>query len=364
MTGMKLRRSPTLQLASDIEQARAKGNEAWSLSTPTFPEPQDLPMVDATWVRLSHAKGLPELRDRARMHFFANWSLPDHECVITAGAKAGLFAALRAALAPGSYVLIPTPTWPSYFDICSAAGLNGVAFETDLVSDFALDLDRLEREALACGARAVVLANPCNPTGRILPAAEFGALADLCRRQDMLLVIDQSFSQVIFDEVAWSSSVVSNFDRLVVIDSFSKNNILQGARVAAALLPKWLVEPFVTVHQTIVSAAPTPGQKLALHALDTDFAMPSLAGQREMARSFIEGKGWRTHDQKGTFYFFPEVPEIDAFWAYARARNVFVLTGDAFGTRYGRHFRFCFCRPEEELAHVIELLSRTEQENV
>ncbi len=353
---MIFRRSPTLQLASEVEQARARGEEVWSLSTPTFPEPQAFPQGDASWVRLSHPKGLPELRDRARLHFFPNWTLPDYECVITAGAKAGLFATLRAALAPGAYVLIPTPSWPSYFDICSAAGLNGVAFETDLASDFALDLARLESEAQASGARAVVIANPCNPTGRILPAAELAALADLCRRQDMLLVLDQSFSHVIADAGAWAASVVPSFDRLVLIDSFSKNNILQGARVAAALLPKWLVEPFVTVHQTIVSAAPTPGQKLALHALDTGFAMPSLAAQRAMAAAFIRKKGWRAHDQKGTFYFFPEVPDIDAFRAIAKSRNVFILTGEAFGTRYGRHFRFCFCKPEAELARIIDLL--------
>lgn len=361
---MKLRRSPTLQLASDIEQARARGNEVWSLSTPTFPAPRDLPQVDATWVRLSHPKGLPELRERARAHFFGNWSLPDHGCVITAGAKAGLFATLRAALAPGSYVLVPTPSWPSYFDICAAAGVNGIAFETDLSSDFALDLDRLEHEAASSGAQAVMLANPCNPTGRIVPADELADLADLCRRLDMLLVLDQSFSQVIFDAPAWASSVVSNSDRLVLIDSFSKNNVLQGARVAAALVPKWLSETFVTVHQTIASAAPTPGQKLALHALDSGFSMPSLARQRAMARRFIGTRRWRTYDQEGTFYFFPEVPDIDAFTAFARSRNVFILTGEAFGTRYGRHFRFCFCRPEDELAHVIDLLSEAEHENV
>lgn len=364
MNVMKLRRSPTLQLASDIEQARARGEKVWSLSTPTFPEPRDLPQVDPSWVRLSHPKGLAELRVRASAHFFGNWNLPDHECVVTAGAKAALFAALRAALAPGSYVLLPTPSWPSYFDICSAAGVNGIAFETDLGTDFALDLDRLEREAASCGARAIVLANPCNPTGRILPADELAGLAELCRRQDMLLVLDQSFSHVIFDEPAWAASVVPNSDRLVLIDSFSKNNVLQGVRVAAALVPKWLSESFVTVHQTIVSAAPTPGQKLALHALDTGFSMPSLVRQRAMARSFIDKWGWRVHDQKGTFYFFPEVPDIEAFIAFARSRNVYILAGEAFGTRFGRHFRFCFCKPEEELSHVMQILSQAEYENV
>lgn len=361
---MKLRRSPTLKLASEIEQARAQGKKVWSVSTPTFPEPHNLPKVDSSWVKLSHPKGLPELRERSRAFFFGNWSLPEHDCVMTAGAKAGLFATLRAALSPGSYVLIPTPSWPSYFDICSAAGVNGLAFDTDLSTDFALDLDRLEHEAQSCGARAVIIANPCNPTGRILPNAELKTLAEICQRLDMLLILDQSFSHVIFDDSAWAASVVSSTDRLVLVDSFSKNNVLQGVRIATALVPRWLSEAFVTVHQTIVSAAPTPGQKLALHALESGFSMPSLTRQREMARSFITAKGWRTHDQKGTFYFFPEVPDIEGFTTFARSRNIFLLGGEAFGTRYGRHFRFCFCKPEEELAYVISLLSDSMNENV
>lgn len=361
---MKFRRSPTLQLAAEIEQARANGEDAWSLSTPTFPEPCALPEMEVSWLKLAPPKGLAALRERAAAQFFSNWHLPEHECVITAGAKAGLFSALRAALAPGSYVMVPTPCWPSYFDICAAVGLNAAAFETHFASDFVLDIDRLENEASACGAQAIVIANPCNPTGRIIPQHELFALAGLCKRQGMMLILDQSFSHVIFDPAAWRDSVVTSLDRLILIDSFSKNFMLQGARVAAAMVPKWLLESFVTVHQTVVSAAPTPSQMLALHATCTQQAMPSLEEQRKMARAFIHEKGWRVHEQAGTFYFFPEVPDIDAFRAQARARNVYILAGDAFGTRFGRHFRFCFCKPQEELAHIINLLRQPEVAHV
>ena len=354
---MKVRLSPTLQLASEIERARMAGGEAWSLSTPSFPEPSDLPAVDASWVKLSHPKGLAELRAAARAQFFGRWSLPGHECVVTAGAKAGLFSVLRAALEPGAYVVVPAPSWPSYADLCAAAGLNAVTFDTSPDDDFALDIARLASEADSCGARAVLIANPCNPTGRILPEAELAALAALCADRGMLLILDQSFSSIIFDEAAWWRSVVPGFDGLVLVDSFSKNNVLQGARVAAVMVPEWLSEPFVTVHQTIMSAAPTPGQKLALHAIREGSAMPALHRQREMAWRFIRRMGWRAHAQSGTFYFFPELPDIDAFRRQAMARNVFLLTGETFGARYGRHFRFCFGKPEDELAHILDLLT-------
>lgn len=355
---MRLRRSPTLALATQIEQARARGEPAWSLSTPTFPEPHDLPDMDASWVRLSPPLGLPDLRKAAQETFFGRWSLPTHEIVVTAGAKAALFSILRAALDPGAHVLVPVPCWPSYFDICAAAGLNAVAFDTLLADDFALDIPRLAREAEACNAGAVVLSNPCNPTGRILRGRELADLAALCRERGMLLIVDQSFSGIVFDSEVWAESVVPGFDRLVIVDSFSKNHVLQGARVAAAAVPDWLVDAMATVHQTVTSSAASPGQKLALHAIETGMRLPQLDVQRGMVAEFIRDTGWRCHDQGGTFYFFPEVPDIDAFTRRAAARHVYLIPGDAFGARYGRHFRFCFCKPEAELGAILDLLRK------
>jgi aspartate/methionine/tyrosine aminotransferase len=352
-----MRLSPTLQLVNELERARAQGGSAWSLSTPTFPAAGPLPQIDDSWIRLTPPMGLPDLREAAGTHFFGHWDLPGHTTVITAGAKAALFATLRAAMEPGARVMVPTPSWPSYIDVCAAARLNAVSFETFLADDFALDIERLRHEAAACNAQAVMLSNPCNPTGRILRAAEIAALSDLCQETGMLLILDQSFSGIVFDADLWRRSVVPVSDRLVLIDSFSKNHILQGARVGCAALPDWLAETFVTVHQSIVSAAPTPGQKLALHALDTGRAMPSLAAQRGLAADFITRLGWRCHMQAGTFYFFPQVPDIDAFRARARAQEIFLLTGEAFGAGYGQHFRLCFGKPEAELLQILELLS-------
>lgn len=353
---MRLRPSPTLALATQIAQARGRGDDALSLSTPTFTAPGALPDMDASWTRLSPPKGLTELRAAAQEALFGRWSLPDHEIMVTAGAKAGLFAILRAALDPGANVLVPQPCWPSYFDLCAVANLNAVGFPTQAADGFALDIAQMTRICEARDIRAVMLSNPCNPTGRILGSRELEDLACLCKAREMLLILDQSFSSIIFDEAAWARSVVSGFDQLVVVDSFSKNYLLQGARVAAALLPGWLVERAVSAHQTIASSAPTPGQKLALHAIETGSDMPRLDVQRRLAADFIQAQGWACHEQGGTFYFFPEVPDMGQFQRHAEARNVFLLTGDAFGAGYERHFRFCFCKPEAELVSILQRL--------
>jgi aspartate/methionine/tyrosine aminotransferase len=264
---------------------------------------------------------------------------------------------LRAALQHGDRVLVPVPCWPSYFDLCAAAGVVGAAFETEPAADFALDLDRLAAEAEAQDAKAVMLSNPCNPTGRILRAREVEGLAEICRARGMLLIVDQSFSGVIFDAAGWARSVAPAFDRLVLVDSFSKNYLLQGARVAAVAAPSWLVESAATVHQTIVSAAPTPGQKPSPACAEDE---RRNAKPRRAARH-----GGRVHraprlaaPRSGRHILF-----LSRSGGYRRlhptraaARNVFLLSGEAFGPTLRNHFRFCFCKPEEELAAILNLL--------
>lgn len=353
---MRVRRSPTLELVARIQEERANGRQAWSLSTPTFPPPGGLPAPGADWTTLSAAKGLPELREAARATLFANWDLPGHDCLITAGAKAAIFAVLRAACEPGSAVLVVTPAWPSYFDVCAAATLNARPFQTNFAEDFRIDLAALDATAASAGVRAIILSNPCNPTGRILSRDEMAGLAALAERRGLTLIIDQSFSGFVFDEARWRASVAAASDRIVVIDSFSKNWTLQGARLGAALLPDWLVEPAVTVHQTVLSAAPTPSQLMALHLIKTGAKPPPLAAQRLAAAQFMDQMGWPYHPQTGAFYYFPFVERIDAFREMAARRSVFFLAGDAFGAAYGRHFRLCFCKPLSELTAVFERL--------
>lgn len=350
------RPSPTLELANTVAAARARGEQAWSLSTPSFPDVQTLPAPDASWTKLTPATGSPELRAMTRNHFFGNWPSSDHICVITAGAKAGLFAALRSALAPGASVLLPTPAWPSYVDICFAAGVTPIPVPTAADLDFALRVDMLENVMSVHNPRALILANPCNPTGRIMPPSELDHIAALCRDNNMLLMLDQSFSNIIFDMDAWRTSVTSLSNNILLFDSFSKNHLLQGARVGAGMIPAVLADAFVTLHQTILSAAPTPGQKMALASLKSNESLPSLSRQRDIARAFIDEMQWRVYPQQGTFYFFPHVADIENFVSFARSQNVHVLTGQAFGVGYENHFRLCFGKSEEELRQILDRL--------
>ena len=132
---------------------------------------------------------------------------------------------------------------------------------------------------------------------------------------------------------------------------------MQGARVAATLVPSDISEHVITMHQTFMSSASTPAQKIALWAIDSKNSMPDLSQQRNLAEQFISEMNWCSYPQQGTFYFFPKIPNIEEFSKQAEDSGIFLLQGDAFGSGYKDYFRLCFGKSVDELETIFAKLS-------
>ena len=348
-----LRRSPTLALADQVEAARMAGEDIISLSTPSFPMHQSVevaPLISG--MRLSAPEGDPMLRAEVRSGLFGRWDLPDHRVCITAGAKAALFSVLRALPVSNAVVLLPGPAWPSYEDIVRLAGHLPHPLWTDFSDGFRLDPDVLADLLRRTKAQAVFLANPGNPTGRIHTKAELQGALEACRSAGAVLVLDESFSKIIFDLASWTASVTISDPALVIINSFSKNHHLQGQRVAACLMHLSRIESFVAVHQTLISSAPSFGQAAALAAL-RDGPVADYAEARAISAQIITRAGWPCQPNQGSFYHFPCLPDAQAVLAQLRQVGLFALDGTAFGGPYGDHLRLCFGRPITEMAEIL-----------
>lgn len=353
---MTLRRSPTLALAAAVEAARTSTGAAYSLSNPTFEERAvDLDLGSATTLLLP-PQGMSELRDRIRDGMSGKWNLPNHEVLITAGAKVAILSALRAACAAGERVLIVAPSWPSYADIARLLFMQPVYFETCLEDDFAVNPAALVSTMAKVRAGAIVLSNPNNPTGRIHPGAEISAIAEVAREFEALLLIDESFSGVVFEPDKWRKSTCPAYERLVVVGSFSKSYHLQGLRVGLCAAQGRLFEEIVSAHQTVMSAASSLSQAAVLALIEADGALPDYGRERDMALGFVRDRGWACFPSEGSFYVFPRIDGIDTFEAAGNARNVFMLRGEAFGPSCTDHVRLCFGKPIAELERIFSIL--------
>ena len=355
---LKLRKSPTLELAAAIGEARREGRTVYSLSTPTFDDRGiDTTGRDGPKTTLSPAAGLDELRNKARAHLFSKWQPSEHDCVICGGAKAAIYCILRVMLSPGDRVLIVSPHWPTYEDTAELAHLDARFLETRADEDFAIDVYRLEAALERSGAKAVVCSNPGNPSGKILSHRELEHLRTKTAAAGAILLIDESFSGIVFDPQKWNDAACAADDHVFVVNSFSKNYHLQGLRLGACLVPPARSEQVIAAHQTVLSAAPTPSQNMALQAIEAaSNGLQDYSEQRGLFLEFIAEQNWPHVATEGSFYVFPRIDGIDLFRGQLEAHGILSLPGEAFGAPYKNHVRICFGKPLHEVHALIDTM--------
>jgi len=127
----------------------------------------------------------------------------------TADVSMGIVEILRRVIQPGERVIVNPPIYPPFFDLVDEAG--GVVERVplrDTGAGWELDLDGIE-QALAEGARAVLLCNPHNPTGSVPSAASLDALARLAEQYGAAVISDEIHAPLVQPEVAYTPFLAS-----------------------------------------------------------------------------------------------------------------------------------------------------------
>jgi cysteine-S-conjugate beta-lyase len=129
---------------------------------------------------------------RRRLH----WTVDQHQITLVPDVMAGLIELCRVLLEPGDLVAFFTPAYPPFFDELPQARVQLV--QLPLGAGNVVDLVLLEA-ALARGVRALILTNPHNPTGRVLPRTELEQIAELCARYDCLVFADEIHAPLVLE---------------------------------------------------------------------------------------------------------------------------------------------------------------------
>ena len=181
----------------------------------------------------------PDPESRALRHALSDFTgLHASHILVGAGADELIDLLMRVFIEPGDRVLSCPPTFGMYaFDTRLNAGQ---IVEVPRRADFSIDLNRIQEAVRSKLPKLIFLANPNNPDGSLLTAAEIDVLLDL----PALLVLDEAyieFSNPEFDEVATRIRMVAEHDNLIVLRTFSKWAGLAGLRVGYGAFPAWLM---------------------------------------------------------------------------------------------------------------------------
>jgi aspartate/methionine/tyrosine aminotransferase len=220
-------------------------------------------------------------------------------------------------------------------------------------------LDELEREITGRGLSALLLSNPCNPTGKVIQGDELAGWVALARRVGCSLLLDEFYSHYIWADTADGSGMVSaarhvesvDSDPVVIFDGLTKNWRYPGWRTTWIVAPQQVIEAVSSSGSFLDGGGSKPLQRSAVPLLDPAVVRAETAAIRGafLRKRAILGDGLRAAgvrfdvDPEGTFYWWGDVSGLPesintgmTFFQQALARQVICVPGEFFDVNPGK----------------------------
>ncbi len=259
------------------------------------------------------AGGIPELRQRISQHYKETYSADvSPDCIfITTGSSAGFQLAFLSAFDAGQRVALASPGYPAYRHILSSLGLEPVLLHTTLEDRFQPTVELLAQQTESIDG--LILASPSNPTGTVIPEAEFRALLSFCRDRQIRVISDE-----IYHGITYGSSVTTAADPdglEIVINSFSKYFSMTGWRVGWMVVPQDLRRSVECLAQNLYISPPTVSQWAALYVFDAKQELDAnVARYAENRKVLLEGLPVaglsKLAPSDGAFYLYADVQDF------------------------------------------------------
>jgi aspartate aminotransferase len=328
--------------------------------------------LDQGWTHYGPTQGLPELREAIASYICRTRGIhvgAEHVCVVPGG-KPIIFFPLMALLEPGDEVIYPNPGFPIYESMINFLGAKPVPIP--LVEDrgFSFDLNVL-KDSLTPKTKMLILNSPHNPTGGVIPAADVRAIADLVRDRDLIILSDEIYSRIYFDQEAplSISTLPGMLEKTIILDGFSKTYAMTGWRMGYGVMPTWLVDPVNKLMVNSNSCTASFTQRAGIAALNgpQDDVTKMVEEFRRRRDAFCAAlntlPGFRCPIPGGAFYAFPNVQDTgwkskDLADALLQKAGVACLSGTAFGAYGDGYLRFSIANSYEKLMDAVERIRK------
>lgn len=295
---------------------------------------------------------------------------PHTEIQIVSGATAGLYATLSAFVQPGDEIVLFEPCYDSYVPVIRLSGGTPV-FVSLRYPGYRVDWDEVKR-ALTPRTRAILVNTPHNPTGVAWTADDMRQLAALVNGTDILLIGDEVYEHIIFDDRRHESLLryPDLRDRACVISSFGKTFHTTGWKVGYCVAPQPILAEVQRIHQFMTFTVHTPSQVAFAEFVARDPQAAELARfyqrKRDLFLELIEGSRFAPLACEGTYFQLLDYsaiardPDREMAMRLLEQHGVASIPCSAFlyADPGGPVLRFCFAKRDETLRAAAERLRR------
>ncbi len=353
-----IRESATIAVSQRAKAMKAAGREVIDLGAgePDFDTPEPIRQaaedaLDRGATRYTAIEGIAPLREAIASSAAAAYRGDDRisfgDVVVSTGSKQALYNACLVLFGPGDEVLVPTPSWTSYYEMVALSRATAVEVHGDPARGYKVDPERLARHATP-RTRGVMLNSPSNPTGSVYTAEELRAILELAAARGWWVISDEIYRRITYTGTAPGAfDVASRRDRLVVVDGVAKAYAMTGWRIGWTVAPAEVSRTIAALQSHTTSNATTVAQHAALAALTlgepVERAVRAMVAEfrarRDAALPILRAAPELTVlPPEGAFYFFLRVPGggSDAGGAFSarllESEGVAIVPGSAFRT--------------------------------
>lgn len=306
---------------------------------PNFDPPEALVTAAVEALRAGHhqyglTSGTPNFRSalaRKQSYFMGLEIDPDRHVTATCGSTEAMLAAFMTVLNPGDKVIIFSPVYENYIPDSILNGASPIYIPLH-PPDFSLDMDEL-RAGFEKGARALILCNPNNPTGKVFTPEELQAIADLAVAYDAYIITDEVYEHIVYPphRHTYLASLPGMFERTINCGSLSKTYAVTGWRLGYAIACPDVTEGIRKVHDFLTIGAPTPLQEAAVTALGFPHSyyhqvQAEYRQRRELFLSYLDRAGLKYTRPQGAYYVMVDISafgfEDDTAFCYWMTKEI------------------------------------------
>ena len=325
----------------------------------------------AGYTHYGDPKGDPELIRAICAAWQADFGQPvvSDEVLITTSSCMGMSQVMLALLNPGDEVIVFAPYFAVYKQQVELAGGKCVEVPTWAADGFVPREEAL-RAAITPRTRAMILNTPCNPTGAAYDRDALEMLSRVAQEYDLLIAADEIYTRYLYDgEFIPLRTLPGMRNRVITLNSFSKNFMMTGWRVGCIIAHPDLIRVFQHVNNGMTYTTPAVSQRAALHALALrdQITREYIAQYRERVyytADRLAAIPWITlYRPRGTFYLFPGIEKTGmpdgAFCdLLLNEAHLLVSPGAAFGQAGQGHFRIAATVPMDKLREAMDRLEK------
>lgn len=339
--------------------------------TPQFISDAAIASLNAGQTFYTYQRGIPELRQALSDYYGRHFGkqLPaEHFFVVGSGMHA-IKLSIEMLAKPGDEVVYLTPAWPNFSAAIEVSDARAVPVTLDFANGrWALDIDRL-RAAVTPKTRALFINTPSNPTGWTATLDDLKQILALAREHDLWIIADEIYALYYYagGRAASFLDIMADGDKILFVNSFSKNWSMTGWRIGWIVAPPELGQVIENLVQYSNSGVPEFVQRGAVAALEhgdsviRDNFAKALKSRDLLLDALIATNRVETLKPDGALYAFLKIDGVSdsraAAFDIVDSVGVGLAPGTAFGPGGEAFMRACFLRDPKQVEEAAARLS-------